>query len=391
MRLLGPILTLILISAKTVAQVQYEPWYHAGNEIVFLLQNELDSALLVADHSFGTSVIEGVSASGSTTFRLPSIISSRRGTVSLKIMRQQQLVWEGQTEILADTLGYSTLESYCGPKHLVVAVNDFTMLTTTVLDEYDNPYPERTPIEARSMIQNQSKSLQVESDGLIAFARIYAPAKSGYGAVSANFKDISSKEFRLDFYTADPFNFTVSIRRQHDFADGNQLVTLSTSEIKDRFGNFVENGTIVYFYLTDHLGRLSSATASTIDGVAEIHLPAPNYPTSWTISAIIPHYAQSNQMALSFKRAITRLPVIVSDTILQIGPVTSFLGQLAKEGMLISIRLDSGQKIQDFDVPIENGFASLNFRKQLVQPGTYTATIELGDLTEELTLTVHER
>lgn len=377
---------LLLFSLK--AQVDYKSSYVAGDEVIITFHENIEGAMLMVNHSYGATLVSGERSGKDILFKLPTIIAKKSGKLDLKVIVKEQTIWSGSTVIRPDTIGSRTIESYCGPKHLVVAVNDFTMLTSTVLDKNDNPYPASTIVSARALIENSISAQAIESDGLTAYARIYAPQQSGNGAVSAVYNDVSSKEFRLDFYANDPENYTLSHTKQHAYADGNQLIEIKTSEIKDPYGNQLENGTLVYFQFLDSFNRLTSATAATINGIAKIEIPAPNYQTIWQVSSIIPNYAKSNELNIKFERSILELPISETPKELVVGPVRSFLGQVAKEGMLVTVKVTSAERSFLFEIPLKDGFATLNYSSRLVPTGSYQATVELGDLKETLNITV---
>lgn len=378
--------TLSLINLP--AQVSYDSSYVAGSEITITMEQEVEDALLMIEHSYGSALVSGEKSAGITKFKVPPVVAKKTGVLDLKVISKRKTIWNGSTLIITDSEGPRSIESYCGPKHLVVAINDFSMLTTTVLDQHDNPYPVSTVVSVRSLVENSISSEEIVSDGLTAHVRIYAPQKSGNGAVSAVYQNVSSKEFRLDFYPNDPENYSLSHSKQHVYADGNQLVKISTSEIKDRFGNQIDNGTLVYFQLRSSNGLMTSATASTINGVAQLEIPAPNYQTDWQVSSIIPNYAKSSEIIIAFKRSILELLVSAKKKQLIIGPVKSFLGQVAKEGMLVSVVLENQDRSIEFDLPLKAGFATLNYANRLVPAGEYQATIQLGDLEEKIAINV---
>lgn len=388
MRLLNYIL-LSTISTVLLAQVSgLQDQYTAGDPIQFSYTGNDQSLTMILTHSYGMHVMEGERNATETVFELPIPIAQKKGKIDFIITNGSEQLWKGATEIVAKTNGIHKMESYCGPKHLVVSKGDYSMITTTILDEFENPFPRRTPLVVSSLIDKQLTTKSIEMEDLIAFDRIYAPNRSGYGAVYAAYQSSSSQEFRLDFYANDPKSFNLIVNRQHGYADGLQLVELTTSTITDRLGNMMEDGTMVSFEVIDSGGQKTIAYASTINGQAKIELPAPSFPTSWSMQAEIAAYAKSQIEVLEFETAIQTIPIQVTKKELQIGPLKSYMGQLIKEGMLVKISIENERGVASYTLATELGIAALDYEKQLILPGSYDAIVEVGGLTKSLKLEV---
>lgn len=414
------VIWLLGIHLLTVGQVSgLKAKYMAGAPINFTFHSPENTVGLIIVHAYGTTPTRGTKEGQEWTFTIPPMITQKKGMLDLRLIDQQRILWQSTIEIVPDSVQAPRLESYCGPKHLIVGRGDFTMISSTVLDRYDNPFPTGTPIETHSFIDQHLDQGTCIMDELIAFKRLYGSNYRGYGAISTHYAGASSKEFRLDFYTNEPENFYIQLKRQHAYADGLQLVEMISSTIQDRFGNVIENGTLVLFEITDSNQRVTIGHAETIGGVAHIKLPAPTYPTQWKIKASVPGYARSNQQYLSFEPSLKDLPFKTTKQALVIGPLKSFMGQHVREGLLVDVALTpvliphltktpwplpyvppytprlrpcipQEQLIlpTTYTLPTENGTATLDFSKNLILPGIYEARIAVGGLIKTLKITV---
>lgn len=382
---------LIITSITVHAQVSDEgiilnPSYKAGDSIELIL-NKLrvtrSDILLFVDHSFGSEIIEFESISNQTVFKLPAYVSNKSGLVNFKLIEKGKTIWLGKTQILPDTTSASTLEAYCGPKHLLTGKNDFSMAIASVLDQYDNPYLDGTSISFHALIQNKMMDYDEKMNHLISYKRIFAPQKAGYGSVSITHKEIGHKAFRLDFYANDPINYSISYNKQHKYADGNQLIEFKTSTLVDANDNLMGNGTLIYFYIIDDQGTRTSATVESIEGVGRFSIPVPHSSTTWNVSSEIPYYAKSNSLDITFESSIQKVPVLINEKNIEIGPVKGFMGQFVKDGILVNLKLFNEDYSYEYVQALNSGVTKFDLNPKFISAGTYSVIISIADYSIE--------
>ena len=83
-------------------------------------------------------------------------------------------------------------------------------------------------------------------------------------------------------------------------ADGKELTTLSTTIIKDRYGNTIENGTLVSFILKNNNSAIN-AYGKTINGIAKTQILHPKKPEKYMAIAFIAGFANSNELIIEYK------------------------------------------------------------------------------------------
>jgi hypothetical protein len=385
--LLHPFLLIAVLHLALGQQLILDSTYIAGTPINILYEGVQHPTHLVVSHSYGTYMLYPKHNGEVVSFDIPNAIAEKRGGLDMILYAKEQIIDRANTLIIPETLKNPEIEAYCGPKHLIVGGKDQAMMTLSLLDQYGNPYPRGTIVALNSMISDQKSTVSIETDDLIGYHRIASPNKTGFGAVSAAFGQVGSKEFRLDFYANDPMDYYISVERQHGFADGSQLVRISTSVIKDGFGNVVEDGTLINFQIRDTQGTVISIWGESIEGIAEISIPAPIRATNWIIDSFIANYAKSNSTSLSFAQAIDELAVSSTGSVLSIGPVLSFMNQFVKEGTLVKIEM-KGRRQYSFLLPIKNAKCSLLYEDQFVEEGAYTIVVSLGGLTQTIKTSV---
>ena len=348
--------------------------YVAGQEIVIKLNKQINDPKLLVTYSFGTTLIN---PNEEEEFLIPKTISNLAGTIKLQLISSTKKVEKANLIIEPKVSKNPVLESYCGPKHLVLGEKDFTMLTVSILDSLDNPYPLNTSWQSNSLIENRITSEALRTTHLIGFNRIFAPNKSGYGAIHASQADATSNEFRVNFYPNKPLGFDLKIERQHEYADGNQLIRISTDILADKFDNVITNGTLVYFEITDSSNRKSISTGEVVEGIASIELVAPIQKSKWSIHAFIPGFASSSNKTIIFKNAIDGIEVKSNHEKLIVGPLESFMGQYVKEGVLVQIRIWNEESERLIKIPLVNGHAELIFKEYFISNGDYTTEVKI--------------
>ena len=368
--------------------------YEAGSTIQICVDHERDSVpnfFLSIIHSHGALLIKSDTGIRDLRFTLPKYISEKRGWLDVKLVENNQIRKSSQTEIVPNVASKRTIEAYLGPKHIITQGEDFSMVLGTVLDSLDNPYPFGTSIEIKTLINNQLIVTNHIQHHLVAYKRIFSPNRAGYGAVSMKYKEVGSKEFRLDFYPNKPSSYQINFDREHSYADGLQLIRFYTSRITDKYNEVMGDGTQVYFQIEDHLENITVITGQTVQGIAEFFLPAPIYATTWIVKSEIPNFSNSNNLRLSFRSAISDAPAIVDKNLIIIGPVLGYMGQYIKDGMLTTLTLYDTCEVFTFQRPTSYAKVEFDWQINHVPAGIYTLEIEIADFRKKhLKLGLHE-
>ena len=383
----------ILASLSMLSQsLKVDSSYLAGDSIAIELETKTsDSLILLIKHGWGGEMV--TYQKEKHVFVIPPLVTRKSGALKLELIKDTEVVWEGHTYIQPRVSESSRIEAYCGPKHLLTDRGDFSMITANVVDIYDNPYESGTVLTFESLIQNRQTAYRNRIKHLIAYQRIYAPDKIGYGALVARHENLGSKEFRLDFYANDPADYQLFFERQHRYGDGNQLIKLYTSVIRDANENLVGNGTLVHFYVHDKYEGNSLATAETIGGVASVELSVPLSSTLWTVSSEIPFYARSNSLEVPFKAAIRDLPIQLIKNGVRGGPVKGFMGQFIKQESKAHLYLiQQNKEVFYFQSPVQkDGMVDFLWLPGSVPAGEYDLKVIVGDFEIKMEkVTIHD-
>ncbi len=252
---------------KPIKLLTTDTEFTAGEQIQLKFSSELNAPTnLYISNSYGSTLLLPEFENELLLYTIPESISSKSGIVNWKILDPDQTL-SGSVYIKPKAL-VKSLESYLGPPSIQAGEADFSMMVVIPTDELDNPLQDNTMVTIKTQFLDREVNSDVITKNLLAYKNIYSPKESGRILVGSESLGTTSKEFDINVLASIPTDFTISEQRNHKYADGNQIVTLSTSQIKDAFENVVEDGTLIEFYIKTNNGAVLKASGTTIDGVA---------------------------------------------------------------------------------------------------------------------------
>ena len=365
-----------------ITLITKESQFIATDSIILEFQTESNaSPLLYCSGNYGSNVLAPKREDNILIYVFPSSISRQAGLVNWTLINSGSPT-KGSFVIQAEQ-SVSEIESYLGPPSLFAGGVNKSMLIIIPKDRFGNPIPDGNQV----LIKNQFKSkLEIDSVGtknLIAYMPFYAPLNTGRWLISSEAQGITSKENTLEIQPSFPIDFTISSSRNHPYADGNQLVTFSTSEISDLYGNLVSDGTFVRFIITQENGTILKASGTTINGQASTQILHPDKATSWVVRAFVLGMAQSNDVSLVFEQALKPFDVSFSESgrEITVGMLKSFMDQIIPDGLDISLTILKNDHVEGiYNESSRKGYVKFNIPKDQVSSGTYKFKIEAAGL-----------
>jgi hypothetical protein len=355
-------ITNLLTPPQEIEQLQFEiPKDQPVNPYgisIFLGQSDSDkfeNFKLVISGSFGTTISRPVDRYQSWFFKIPATITKRAGVVQWNLVLDEHVIQNGQFQLLPATQNLGALENYLGPRSIVANVRDYTMLVAIPTDLLDNMLPDGTVVSLNQQFKNQITKTPYSLEKGFAWQRISAPLTTGRMSTGSTLDNISSKELVADVFPDVAVDFQLSLDQNHEYADGNEISTFKTSQIKDEHGNVMTDGTLVKFFMSDASGARWQTIAPTINGFAFAKAIHPQTPTTWNVKALIQGIAESPELKVTFNSIIDTIPIQVRNgTTIVVGPLTSYLGQIIPDGIQVTIGLQGKTQI----LFTENGMAT---------------------------------
>ncbi len=377
--------TSVAANTSQIKCITSQTEYEAGTPIVleFETKYSTNKNLLYCSNSYGTTLISPAFKTNILSYTLPSILTTKRGTINWTLITKNKTL--SGTITIHPKQHVKTLETYVGPPSIEAGGKDYTMLVVIPTDSLDNPLPENTPILAKHQFLEAVNNDIIYVKNLIAYKTIFSTLKSGRMLIASESLGENSKEFTVDVMPAIPKDFDIFIKRAHNYADGNQITTFYTSELKDRYKNTVSDGTFVDFFIEDGKGNRLKTSSTTIKGIAQSKIIHPDYEDHWRVKAYVHGIAESNTLNIDYTQVITdfNISFLKHNREIQVGPLQSFMKQMIPDGLQVTLSVykDNVEVFKRIETTF-NGYANFNLKPEFLKNGTYTIHIKTAGITK---------
>jgi hypothetical protein len=298
-------------------------------------------------HTYGKTVLDSQNNNGQITFKIPAMYCLKTGVLSWYLIQDETKITNGSFTILPNDNTVTKIENYLGPPSLLTGTDHFTMMVAIPTDKFDNPKQDGTEVLIKDQFLNDITVTQKTTKSFIAWKNIYSRTKSGKMLLSTECNNTDSKEFETEIKPSIGEDFTIYFSRNHSFADGNQITSLTTSIIKDRYGNLVGDGTLVTFQVVTNENVLLKTYASTINGVAIGQLLHPDHQDTFKVKAYITGIAQSKTISIPYLPLIKNFKYTFTEKNrrITVGPVRSFMKQLVPDGVKVELKIFRNEEL----------------------------------------------
>jgi hypothetical protein len=279
-----------------------------------------------------------------------------------------------------------------GPRSVPANGQSETMLVAFPTDEWGNPVPADTAVTVRvehpgpaaADQSGKQEVIKTTAANLLAWTKLKSGTAAGQTRVAVMAGQAHSPEKVFREIPGPPVTFTVNAAQTDAPADGRQLIELTTSQITDRFGNAMLDGTSMTFLATAADGSRRSIPATVIDGVARAVFQAPVKPVEVVVQAVLAGVT-SEPLTLSFGagpavEAISVATTLTTDTLeIKAGPLVGPLGQFIPDGTPVTFQLISGDElVQELVVPAYYGYATAVLRRAGLESTNYDIQVMAG-------------
>jgi len=326
--------------------ISLEKQFVAGSQITLEFEGKRTNKYQIYfSNSYGSTLVESKLKSNRFSFEIPNYLSNKTGVLNWRIIGTKQRT-SGQINIVPREKPYS-LETYIGPPSIEAGGSDYTMLIVIPSDDLDNPLKQNTKVSIQQQFLKSEINNPIFTKNLIGFKYIYSPLKTGRILLSTETLGLNSKEYDVNIMPAIATNFTIYSKRNHEYADGNQITSFSTSVIKDKNKNIISDGNYVYFFIKNKTGNILKTSGTTISGVATAKIIHPDYDDEWEVKAYIIGMAESNTLGIKYKKVVENFEVVFTENNrkIKIGPVKSFMNQIIPDGLQKKISIYKNKKL----------------------------------------------
>ena len=339
---------------------------------------------LYCSNSYGSTVLKPTIKNKKTVFEIPKFLSKKRGKLFWKIINVSENI-SGSISILP-LQQPTTIETYLGPPSIDAGGLDYTMLVVIPTDSLDNPILDNSKVDVKYQFLKSEKKQPIFTDKLIGYKNIFSPKKSGRMIISSESFSLNSSEFDVNIMPAIAVNFKIYVRRNHEYADGNQITTFYTSTIKDKNNNIVSDGSYVEFYITNKNGNILKTAGTTINGVAHAKIIHPDFEDNWSIKAYFIGISESNVLNIKYKKVIEdyNIDFLDNNRTIKIGPLKSFMNQIIPDGLSIKLSIyNDNILIKELFKESKNGFAYFYLDPNIFEKDEYKIIIESAGIKKE--------
>ena len=265
-------------------------------------------------------------------------LSLRKGTHT--ITREKLLV---KSSDLVDPI-----EVFSGPTTVWVDDRQEFMVVGVARDSFGNLARENDSIKYQIQFPSNLREESYQRiEDRVAFnitksGEIEGPIKTGVGI-----EGVSSKEQLTDAVALWPAQLRINVSELNPYADGRSFFKVQTEKVRDIKGRVVADGTFVEFVL-DFNQKQTKYQSYTIDGIATCLIRNPSQPGKRILSAIAAGN-QSLSKSVTFQSNVKEVNYTIGSDYIDIGPVSSYIGQYLPDGTEVVLRTNEKEWIQELE------------------------------------------
>ncbi|MCD8435021.1 hypothetical protein G1K37_07280 [Tenacibaculum dicentrarchi] len=371
-----------ITTAQNITLLSKEKQFIAGDTILLKFNtNSAKKYQMYCSNSYGSTLLNSEIINNKIIFKIPPYLSNKSGILNWKIIKNNI---SGQFKIVPKQQPVS-LETYLGPPSIEAGGTDYTMLVVIPTDDLDNPLKKGTIVKVKHQFLKSERKTNILTNNLIAFKNINSPLKSGRMIITSESLNLNSKEYDVNIMPAIGTNFKLFFKRNHKYADGNQITTFYTSIIKDKNRNVISDGSFVDFFITNKKGNMLKTSGTTINGIAYAKMIHPEFEDNWKVKAYINGISESDILKINYKKIIDKFDVNFYDNnrTVKVGPLKSFMNQMIPDGLKVKLAIYKDEKLlNDIIKKSKDGFVYFNLNSNIYKNGNYTIKITAAAVTD---------
>ena len=362
--------------------------FTAGESIVIKAMTDQNAPPMKLWNAIGATLIEGIFDGTTTQYPIPSPYNSISGALHWRLGDMH-----GVIDVLpADKL--SSLECYIGPTTAIAGERKSYMVVGVTTDIYDNIVKDDTEVIAHHYRDGTLSMTPLRSrSGII--HRLYDSGTTvGNASMSLSQESVTTQEYKVAIgpNVARPFSIRSIV--EHNKADGNSLLTLTTDLISDLYGNAIADGTLLNWSIRGTKSQ-SEIQSYSIGGRSVVEITHPTQAETWKITASIGE-AYSNTISQQFESGIQSFQITAEEKLVKIGPMVSFLGQYIPDGFPVQLRVSTANQIVlDWtSLQSKNGYADYDLSPivsgSIDTDDQYLIEVRSGDISKSLQMNIYE-
>ena len=372
-------------SVTSISLLSTKNEFVAGETIILEFTSKIKNNFqLYCANSYGSSVISSKILDHRITFEIPYFLSKKKGILSWTLINSEETI-SGNISIRSK-IQPRTMETYLGPPSIEAGGIDYAMLVLIPSDSLDNPIRNNSKVIVKHQFLKSEKQDTIFTDKLITYKTFFSPLKSGRMIISSESFGLNSKESDVNIMPAIATNFKLFVRRNHDYADGNQITTFYTSVIKDKNNNIISDGSYIEFFITNKNNNILKTTGTTINGIAKAKIIHPDFEENWKIKAYFIGISESDILKIKYKKVIEDFNVTLlnKNRNIKIGPLKSFMNQMIPDGLSVKLSIYKNNiLINELYKESNKGYSDFYLDPNIFENNTYKIIVTTAGIKKE--------
>jgi hypothetical protein len=268
-----------------------------------LVYNEVESGVynILIKSVFGVTVLEKIAKEQKLTLHLPKILGRQSGNLFLEVRNKSNTTAIYDTVlVLPDTSATAKLEAYLGPTRVEASKENFTAIVAFLLDPFDNLWTGDQKIDVT--VSRPIDQEKYRSDGAkpLIYQQFPTSIHSGKGFLDINTPHAGSVTRSFSVYPSEPEYCSISFDRKPKIAGDRSDIVISSSIIKDSFGNTVAEGTSLKLKIKQK-ENVTDIPVLVVNGRVSIAFPTPKEPGKLILTLFSRGKKLSNTLHLDLK------------------------------------------------------------------------------------------
>jgi hypothetical protein len=304
---------------------------------------------------------------------LDSTYTGKTGVTLLQLVQNKRVIEEKKINIYPNP-AFRQIETFLGPRSVIVASGQDIMTIGIPTDQYDNPMKEETLVNYRYLRPNLTlETYTIPIHHLISYKVISPQEKKGKTIAGVICGEANSNEKEFNEEPGWATEVKLDEISHQSLADNRQFYLVKTLPIFDKMNNLVVDGTAVVFYVIDEEHSISRYYGITVNGVSEALIQNPPKGGKLEIYAVCGGVESAKKEVL-FERTFHDFDVLldVEKNAIVAGPIIANLNQYIPDGTNVIFEFfDNEKSLIKYERPSIKGLAQLKLRDLFLNSGKY--------------------
>lgn len=282
------------------------------------------------------------------------------------------------------------IESYLGPKTILSASKESSMLVMIPTDQYLNPVSSGIEVTVKEEGMERDRQLSYTTrHGYVAHL-IASSEYTGRRIFGGFTREAGTIQQDLLVQSGWPVSFQLVADEYFPFADGRSVTKFTSEVLVDKGGNPVQDGTMIYLSVYEGELLVGHFMGKTVNGRVLFNVLNPGHACLRTYIASSTSGQKSNQISLDYDEYQIQLVVRYNKDLegIEVGPVQGNLGQLVPEGTRVTLEIFGDEILKIVEGELVKGEVFFPVSKYILPSGSYTAKVSVLGVDEMLTLEI---